>query len=244
MGSPMLLASAQMTCGRQGMDDVGEAVALELPADLIEAVEGDHFVIGGVEDGNGGVVVIASPIDAGDVGVAGLRRPIWSGSGGLRDAAEDLALVVSEFGFVFSFPDALGGGSLDGGQFGVIDEVGLGGRELEGGPFVLLGVEAGAMELQNQLRPWGVLRKRAAPRAVASMGRTTSCQMRDGIQAASSMTARSRPSPRRLSGLWALRMAIMPPFGRSMRRSVAFILTPARCFRLAIRSRQVWLAIW
>ena len=122
--------------------DLREAVALELPADLIESFEGDHFVVGGVEDGDGGVIAVAPPIDAGDIGVAGLGSAVGGGGGGGSDLAEDLAVIVGEFGFVFCLPDVFGSAALDGGEFFVMDKAGIGGAEMEGLPLILFGVAA------------------------------------------------------------------------------------------------------
>ena len=138
------------------VDDVGEAIALELPADLVEALEGNHFSIAGIEDGDGGEVVVASPIDAGDIGVAGLWLAVGGGGGGVSDAAEDLALVVGEFGLVFGVPYDFGRAVFDAVQFSGVNEIGIGGAEMEGLPFGFLGIEAGAV---------------AAPEPVASVGR-------------------------------------------------------------------------
>ena len=126
-----------------------------MPADLVEAFEGDHFAVAGIQDGDGGEVAIASPIDAGDVGVAGLGLAVGGGGGGVSDAAEDLAGVVGEFGFVFGVPYDFGRAVFDAGQFGGVNEIGIGGFEMEGLPFRFLGVEAGAV---------------AAPEPVASVG--------------------------------------------------------------------------
>ena len=136
-------------------DDAGDAAALEFPAYLIEAVEGDHFSISGVDDGDGGVVLAASPINAGDIGMARLRLVIRCRSGRIGDAAEDLAAVVGEFGFVFGFPDMLSGVVLDAFQFGGIDEFGLGGAEMESSPFVLQRVEAVAMAFPKPVAALG-----------------------------------------------------------------------------------------
>ena len=67
------------------VDQGFETVALQVPADLIEAFERHHFGVGGIDDGDGGEVMIAppiagnvsmAPIDAGDVGMTGLGRGI------------------------------------------------------------------------------------------------------------------------------------------------------------------------
>ena len=163
LGSPMLLASAQMTCGRHFFTMPARRSRWEFPADLIEAVEGDHFSIAGVDDGNGGVVLAASPIDPGDISMARPRLVIRRRSGGIGDAAEDLAAVVGEFGFVFGFPDMLSGVVLDAFQFAGIDELGLGGAEMEGSPFVLQGVEAVAMAFPEPVAALGCAEEAGGP---------------------------------------------------------------------------------
>ena len=58
---------------------------------FFEAVDGDHFAIGGVDDGDGGVIAAAPPVDAGDVGVAGLWLVVGRRGGGLVDDCGRLA---------------------------------------------------------------------------------------------------------------------------------------------------------
>ena len=131
LGSPMLLASAPDDLRSPFIDDGGQAVALQLPADLVEAFQGDHFAIAGIEDGDGGVVFAASPIDPGDIGVTRLRLFIGRGGGGIADAAENLSAVIAELGFVFGFPDECGGIVFEVRQFVGMDEWGIGGAEMK-----------------------------------------------------------------------------------------------------------------
>ena len=138
---------------------MGQAVALEFPADLIEALQGDHFAVAGVEDGDGGVVLAASPVDAGDIGVSGLWLVVGRRRGGVGDASEDLAAVVDELGLVFGFPDVPGGFPPDAFEFVGVDEVGLSGAEVEGSPFILQGVEAVAVTFPVPVSSVGVLSK-------------------------------------------------------------------------------------
>ena len=99
------------------VDQGFETVALQVPADLIEAFERHHFGVGGIDDGDGGEVVAASPIDAGDVGMAGLGMRVAVGGDGVVNAAEDLVAGVGELRQVFGFPDMFGCDALDFFQF-------------------------------------------------------------------------------------------------------------------------------
>ena len=119
-----------------------EPVALEVPADPAEAVERGHFAGGGIDDGDGGVVFAASPVDAGDVGMAGLGPVEAFGGDGIADAAEDLSAVVGEVGQVFAVPDVFRREGFDLGEFGGIDEGVVGGGKVEGLPVAPLGVLA------------------------------------------------------------------------------------------------------
>ena len=137
------------------LDEIGESLSLQVPTGIFEAVEGDHFAICGVDDGDGGVVVAASPVDAGDVGVAGLWPVIvWRGVG-LVDAAEDLAFGAEEFGFVFRIPDDSGCESADVFEFFFMDEVVGGGGKVEGLPFVFFGIKSDAIEVPEPVTPAG-----------------------------------------------------------------------------------------
>ena len=104
--------------GSPVLNEVFEPVALEFPADLIEAVEGDHYPASDVDDGDGGVIIIAPPVDAGDVGVSWLGGVEMIGGHGVGDAAEDLAAVVAEVGLVLGFPDLFRAEAADVFEFG------------------------------------------------------------------------------------------------------------------------------
>ena len=154
LGSPMLLASAQMIWGFQRWTRDLSRFALQAPADLIKAVEGGHFALGDIDDGDGGVVLVPSPVDAGDVGVARLGTIELAGGDGVGDAAEDESAGVGELCQVFDFPDALGGAVLDVVQFGGINEGVVGSGEMEGLPVGDLGVFA---ELKEVVEPIGTV---------------------------------------------------------------------------------------
>lgn len=137
-----------------GPDDMGfpafyegaEAIALQGPADLVEAIEGDDLFGVGVDDGDGGVVFIASPVDAGDVLMAGH----WFGGGcgdGVADITEDLAGLVDELCLVFGSPDGIGGMPADVFQFLRRDKGVCGGGEMEGFPLVLERIQAEVEEV-------------------------------------------------------------------------------------------------
>ena len=104
------------------LDERLQSSALEGPADLIKAVERHHFLIGDIDDGDGGVVIITSPIDTGDIGMAGLGGVKLGLGNGLGNAAEDLSVFVGEFCFVFGLPDGFGGDASDILQFFGCDE--------------------------------------------------------------------------------------------------------------------------
>ena len=61
--------------------------------------------------------------------------------------------------------------------------------------------------------PIGVLINKAEPFLSVKVGRNTSCQTSGLINAASSITKKSKPSPRSLWGLSADLQDIEPPFG-------------------------------
>ena len=136
-------------------DDGFEAVSLVLPGGVVEAVEGDHFAICGIEDGDGGVVLAASPVDAGDVGVAGLGFCVGLGGGGFFEAAEDGAVAAEEGGFVFGSPDEIGGVAADVLEFFGVDEGVVGGGEVEGLPVCFFGIEAEAVEVVEPVAAFG-----------------------------------------------------------------------------------------
>ena len=143
-----------------------EPVALEVPADLIKAVEGGHSGVGDVDNGDGGVVIIASPIDAGDVGMAWLGMVELFGDDCVGDAAEDLSAVVGEMGLVFGLPDVFRCELLDVVQFGGLDEGVVGAGKVEGLPFGLSGIVAEAKEVAEPIASFG----RAQKQGVAAGG--------------------------------------------------------------------------
>ena len=136
------------------VDEGFEAVALEVPADLIEALEGHHFGVGGIDDGDGGEVVAASPINAGDVGMAGLGMRVAVGGDGVVNAAEDLVAGVGELRQVFGFPDMFGCDALDFFQFLLGNERVGGGGEMKGFP---IGLQRIAAELVEVAEPVGTV---------------------------------------------------------------------------------------
>lgn len=137
------------------LDDVREARPLEVPAGLVETVEGDHFTIVGVDDCDSGVVVAASPVDAGDISMAGLWLVAGRRGGGLVDVTEDPAVVTEEFGLVFSCPDMIGCQAADAFEFLFFDEFVIGGGKVEGSPFVFFGIEADAIEVPEPVTSAG-----------------------------------------------------------------------------------------
>ncbi len=88
-------------------EDGFQAVALLLPTHLAEAVQGDQAFALHVEDGKGGVVVDAPPVDAD--GVARLFTAAGGpGGAGQVDVTEDVAGVLDELGQVFLAEPAVG----------------------------------------------------------------------------------------------------------------------------------------
>ena len=94
---------------------------------------------------------------------------------------------------------------------------------------------------KTSCKPWGVLRKRAPPRVVASIGRMTSLP---GVAVDESgfiddheiLRSRRRAA---CAVYAALRIWITPPFGRSMRCLLRLILTPLRCSTALTSSSQI-----
>ena len=141
--------------GSPVLDEGFEAVALEFPADLIEAVEGDHYTAGDIDDGDGGEIIIAPPVDPGDVGVSRLGGVELIGGDGVGDAAKDLAAVVAEVGFVLGFPDLFRAEAADVFEFGGGDERVIGAVEMEGSPVLLGGIEAELAQLPEPVAAFG-----------------------------------------------------------------------------------------
>ena len=149
-----------------------------------------------------------------------------------------------EFGFVFGFPDMLSGVVLDAFQFGGIDEFGLGGAEMESSPFVLQRVEAVAMAFPKPVAALGCAEEAGAAAGSGEHGSDDIVPNMGGHPGGFVEDGEIEAVAAQFIGLWALRMAIIPPFCRSMRRSVWLMATSFRCLTLFTRSRQIWLAIW
>ena len=186
--------------GVPGFGDLAQAALLEGPADFVEAVDGDDLFGGGVDDGDGGVVAAASPVDAGDVAVIGLGIG-RAGSTAAFKPRKTWPASSLNCAMVFGLPDVIRGLAADAFQFFHFDFEVFGGVAVAGVPVGFVGVVA---DVEEVAEPVGGRRACSGKRRCRGWWRAWGgrfpARCSGGMKAASSKTTRSRPSPRRRSG--------------------------------------------